>query len=239
MSPYVFHTRISYSDIDQNLELSLTGAMRLFQEAAIMHSDLSGYSVMDVDRTGVVWLLVQWRVRIMEKVKWNETVDVVTWPQTMEKLTSNRCFEIRKANGELIAVADSMWLLANAETGRVMRIPREVTEAYDLIADGVFEVPMQKLPQHTGEKMSSGVVLRRDLDTNHHVNNLIYLEYARDALPEPLQLRDFREVVVHYHRQLLLGDTFHGYYEKTRDGHLVQICGEDPRHVHCSGLFAE
>ena len=239
LSPYIFHTRVSYCDIGRDLCLSLSGVMRMMQEAAIIHSDQSGYSVMDVERTRVVWLLVQWRVRMFGKVKWNEPVDVVTWPQTMEKLTSNRCFQIKNKEGELVAVADSMWLLANADSGRVMRIPAEVSAAYDLIEEGVFDVPMSKLSQKVGEKMTSGMVLRRDLDTNHHVNNLVYLEYARDALPETVRQADFREVVVHYHRQLLLGDVFHCYYEKSDNGHLVQICGEDTRHVHCSILFCE
>ena len=88
MSPYVFHTRIAYADIGQDLYLSLSGAMRMMQEAAIIHSDLSGYSVMDVERTRVVWMLVQWRVRMVGKAKWNEAVEVVTWPQTMEKFSA-------------------------------------------------------------------------------------------------------------------------------------------------------
>lgn len=237
MRPFVFSTRVAYDDIGQDLCLSMKGAMRMMQEAAIIHSDLSGYSVMDVERTRVVWLLVQWRVRMLQKIRWNEPVNVITWPQTMEKLTSNRCFRIVNRDGDPVAIAESSWLLANSDTGRVMRIPPEVAEAYDLIADGVFEEPMEKLGQRMGEKVCHGVVRRRDIDTNHHVNNLVYLDYARDALPIQLTDTEFPEVIVRYHRQLLLGDEFQCYYENTEQGHMVQICGSDPRHVHCSVLF--
>lgn len=238
-SPYIYSTRVSYSDIGPNLCLSLAGAMRMMQEAAIIHSDLSGYSVMDVDRTHVVWMLVQWRVRLTGLVKWNEPVEVLTWPQTMEKLTSSRCFEIRSRSGEIVAKAESNWVLVNADTGRIIRIPPEVADAYDLIPDGVFDTEMPKLHQRVGDLVCRFTVRRQDIDTNHHVNNLVYLDYAREALSDTLAEKEFREVVVRYHRQLLLGDPVCCFYEKDEQGHLIQICGEDIRHVHCSVLFME
>lgn len=237
MSPYVFQTRVSYSDIDQSRNLSLTGAMRMMQEAAIIHSDLSGYSVMDVDRTGVVWMLIQWRVKIYDEVHWNTPVEVVTWPQTMERLTSNRCFQIRRINGEVVAAAESSWVLVSADTGKVMRIPPEVAAAYDLIPDGVFDDVCEKLPQKPGEEICSFRVPRRDLDTNHHVNNLIYLDYALETLPNHLDIQDFSEVLVRYHRQLLLGDEVRCFLQQSETEYVVQICCDDPRRVHCTVKF--
>lgn len=234
MSPYVFPTRVSYTDIDQSRNLSLTGAMRMMQEAAIIHSDLSGYSVMDIERTGVVWMLIQWRVKLYDKVRWNTPVEVVTWPQTMERLTSNRCFQIRRTTGEVVAAAESSWVLVSAETGKVMRIPPEVVEAYDLLPNGVFDDDCEKLPQKTGEEIWSFRVPRRDLDTNLHVNNLVYLDYAVETLPKDTQLSDFSEAVIRYHKQLLLGDEVHCYLLQSKNDNLIQICGDDPRHVHCT-----
>ncbi len=234
MVPYVFSTRVSYSDIDSSRSLSLTGAMRMMQEAAIIHSDLSGYSVMDVERTGVVWMLIQWRVKLFEKVLWNAPVEVETWPQTMERLTSNRCFRIKDSSGMTVAAAESSWVLVSAETGKVIRVPQEVSDAYELIPDGVFVDSCEKLPQKTGEEICSFHVLRRDLDTNQHVNNLVYLDYAMQALPDDVVFSGFSEVIVRYHKQLLLGDEVHCYCLQEDDGFLIQICGDDPRHVHCS-----
>lgn len=236
MSPYHFHTRVFYGDIDNSLNMSLSGALRLMQEAAMIHSDQSGYSVMDVDRTHVVWMLVQWRVRLTGNVRWGEPVEVVTWPRSMERLTSDRCFRILDKDGNEVAIGESTWLLANADTGRVMRIPQTVADAYELVDEQVFDIPMEKLSHEIGTEIYSGKVGRRDLDTNRHVNNLVYLDYARDALP-PEADNSWTEVVIRYHRQLLLGDPFHCYYKQEDNGHAVQICGDDPKHLHCSVLF--
>lgn len=235
MSPYVFKTRVSFTDIDADACLSLKGAMRLMQEAAMIHSDHSGYSVLDVEHTRVVWMLVQWRVRLVGTARWNEYIEVITWPRSMERLTSVRCFRIVNTAGETVAVADSNWLLANADTGRVMRIPKEVADAYDLIDEDVFEGPMPKLPHEAGEETYTCTVLRRDLDTNKHVNNLVYLDYAAEAIAEQ---KTFCEANIRYHLQLLLGDEVHCHYENTPEGHLVQITGEDPKHLHCTVLLS-
>ena len=237
VSPFHFRTRVSYGDIDHELNLSLSGAMRLMQEAAVIHSDQSGFSVMDVERTRVVWMLVQWRVRLTGKVRWNENVEVITWPQTMEKLTSNRCFRIVDKDGNQIAIGESVWLLANADTGRVMRIPPEVANAYELISDGVFDTPLDKIPRDIGTLNFSYSVGRRDLDTNNHVNNLVYPDYARETLPELVSVRDYPEIVVRYHRQLLLGDEIHCYYQPLENGHAVQICGKETTCLHGTVLF--
>lgn len=237
MSPYVYSTRVSYADIDQSRNLSLTGAMRMMQEAAVIHSDLSGYSVMDVERTGVVWMLIQWRVKLYRKVAWNTPVNVETWPQTMERLTSNRCFRIILSTGEVVAAAESSWVLVSAETGNVMRIPLDIVAAYDLIPDGVFEDTCEKLSQKTGQEICSFRVLRRDLDTNLHVNNLVYLDYALETLPIDTEISDFSEVIVRYHKQLLLGDEVHCYLQQSDRDCLIQICGDDPRHLHCTVKF--
>lgn len=239
MSPFHFLTKVFYGDIDNSLNLSLPGALRLMQEAAVIHSDQYGYSVMDVERTRVVWMLVQWRVRLTGKVRWDEPVEVITWPQTMERLTSNRCFRILNQQGKEVAVGESVWLLASADTGRVMRIPPEVADVYELIPDGVFDTPLEKLPHDIGEETYFCKVGRRDLDTNRHVNNLIYLDYAREALPAEIAEQDYPEVVIHYHRQLLLGDSVHCHYTPLPNGHAVHICGDDPNHVHCTVLFLQ
>ncbi len=238
MSCFEFHTRVSYGDIDNNLNLTLQGAMRMMQEAAIIDSDRSGYSVRDIEHTHLGWMLVQWHVQMVEPAKWHENLVVTTWPRTMEKATSDRSFRITDSKGRTVALADSSWLLVNTDTKKLVRIPPEVAEAYSLTLEKVLqEAP--KLNTGVGQRIYTAEVLRRDLDTNCHVNNLVYLDYARQALPAEEMEREFFGVVVRYHRQLLLGDSFTCYYEKTPYGHQVQICGDDPRLIHATVLFTD
>ena len=239
MAPFHFQTRVSYADIDENFCLTMPSAMRMMQEAAILDSDRVGYSIRDIERTRVIWMLVQWRVRMMGKAKWDENLIVTTWPESMDKVTSTRCFRMEDSQGQVIAVAETNWLLVNADTGRAMRIPPKVANAYELVDEGVFDTPMPVLSKEIGELTHTSTVLHRDIDTNHHVNNLVYLSYAREAMPPEDADRDFQEVVVRYHRQLLRGDAIRCYYQRTPQGHQVQICKDDASHIHCTVLFLD
>ena len=51
------------------------------------------------------------------------------------------------------------------------------------------------------------IVQRRDVDTNHHVNNLHYLDYAYEALPNDVYINnDFKNVEIMYKHEAKLGD---------------------------------
>ena len=54
-------------------------------------------------------------------------------------------------------------------------------------------------------------VTKRDIDTNHHVNNAKYLEFFEEILPDNILPK---EIEVHYRHQTILGEklllTFNG-----------------------------
>ena len=78
----------------------------------------------------------------------------------------------------------------------------------------------------------------RDIDTNRHMNNLVYLAYARQALPEELWDTAFSELTVKYSRQLLLGDTVRCVYRRGEKCHKVEFLG-DTGVSHAQVLFWE
>jgi len=239
MQIFSLSTRVSYDDIDLNMNLSLKGALRFMQEAAMLHSGLAGYSVGDVDRTHVTWMLVQWRVRLLEKIPWGEKVTVNAWPRSMERATSIRNFELIGPDNKVAAIGESNWVLVNTNTGRITRITPEVASAYKLNERDVFDEPLPEIAAGGGEITWKAIVGRRDIDTNHHVNNRVYLDYAKEALPESLSELPFREVSVRYRKQLLLGDAVQCRYSCHNGAHTVDICGENTSIVHGTVVFFE
>lgn len=237
MCIFSFSTRVAYDDIDQNRQLTLKGAMGYMQEAAIIHSGMSGYSVDDVERTHVCWMLVQWRAKMVGTAHWNDSVVVQTWPRTMERATSSRNFELLNSNGETVAIGESNWVLINTDTGRIKRITPEIASAYTLHDRDLFTTPEPPVPTELGVLSCRSVVQRRDIDTNHHVNNRVYLDYAREALPEELAAYPFKEVMVRYRQQLLPGQPIQCFYHGENGVHTVHICGDHSGIIHCVVTF--
>ena len=240
MAFFEFKTRVSYDDIGDGMTLSLRGAIGMMQEAAIIHSDMIGYSINDVQRTQVIWMLVQWRVRMVGEAYWNEPLTVVTWPRTMERATSERDFKIIDEHGQPVALGESVWVLVSAQTGRIIRIPSHIKQAYDLTKERAIEDPFEETAQDVpGVLTFSGRVCRRDIDTNHHMNNRVYLDYAFEALPQTVLSSSINEAVIRYRSQLVYGQDFQCVYKNADGVNIVEIVGSDDHTIHASVMLRQ
>lgn len=229
ISRFVYSTTVSYADVGTDHLLSFNGLLRLLQEAACAASDLCGYGIKDIPTKGVHWLLTGWRVELLHRPDWNTPISVETWPRSFEGFASDREFLVY-SQGELVARATSRWYLVNVNTGRIARVTDEIRSAYPVEDITVFDtpIPTKGNPLPDARETFTTVVGRRDLDTNLHVNNLHYLDYALEALPQEVydNLPGTLEIV--YRKQILLGTPISCRYGVTESGrHQVEICSEE------------
>jgi len=229
---YVYRTGVAYSDVGPDGLLSQGGILRILQEAAAVASDDVGYGLKDIPRTGVHWILSGWRLELNQRPGWRAELEVETWPRTMEGFLSDRDFlawEVAGGERRLAARGTSRWLLVDARTGKIVRVTDRVREAYDLDQETLFRTPIPnngKTPDDAPVTFRTAVG-RRDIDTNLHVNNIHYLDYAVEALPEEVyhDLPDTVDIV--FRRQILLGTPIQCLYARTEDGrHQVEIRSE-------------
>ena len=228
----VYRTSVTYSDIGPDGLLSRGGLLRALQEAAAIASDEVGYGLKDIPRTGVHWILSGWRLEVAARPAWRARLEVETWPRTMDGFLSDRDFlawEITPEGRRLAARGTSKWFLVDTNTGKITRVTDRVRGAYDLGKEVLFPDP---IPSNGRTPEDAPVVFRtvagrRDIDTNFHVNNIRYLDYAVEALPEEVyrNLPDTVDIV--FRRQILLGTPIQCLYVRTEDGkHQVEIRSE-------------
>lgn len=233
---YTYDTAVAYSDIGPDQCLSHSGMLRILQEAASVASDVAGYGLKDISRTGVHWILTAWRLHMERRPAWRAVLRTETWPRTLDGFESVRNFLVYEGDG-LVAEAASRWILVSAETGRPVRVRDAVRTAYQSQMENRDVFDGAPLP-HNGRTPPNApvafetVVGRRDIDTNFHVNNLHYLDYAVEALPEEVyrNLPDSVEIV--FRRQILLGTRIRCLYARTEEGkHQVEIQSGDNGNV--------
>ena len=229
---YVYRTSVAYSDIGPDGLLSQGGLLRILQEAAAIASDDVGYGLKDIPQTGVHWIRSGWRLELIRRPAWRAALEAETWPRTMDGFLSDRDFLVWETSGgdrRLAARGTSRWFLVDARTGKITRVTDRVRAAYDLGEEALFQIPIPsngKTPEGAPVTFRT-VVGRRDIDTNLHVNNIHYLDYAIEALPEEVyqDLPDTVDIV--FRRQILLGTPIQCLYSRTGDGkHQVEIRSE-------------
>lgn len=227
---------VAFSDVGENNSLTNKGILRMMQEIAGIHSAVAGYGLNDTPKTGVAWLILNWKLRVFSRPKWGTTVTVNTWSRSQNALFSYRDLEIYDDKNNLVAIATSKWLLFDVNKQAISKTTPEMREKFESIDKSVFE---EKFTEKLKEPENSKFVLeytiqRRDIDTNHHVNNLNYLDFAYEALPEEVYKNgELNNVEIMYKHEAKLGDTLLVYYASVEQNeHIITIKDKETGNLH-------
>ena len=235
MSVFTYNYKIRYSDIGASNKITLKSLVDILQEAAISHSEKAGYGVNNTSTTHLAWLLSNWKVKILSYPHLNTEITVKTWPRSFDRLYSFRDFEVYDENNNLIAIASSKWFPVDTQTKRIRKITSEISDAYgEPVIKSVFENPFkEKMTVPDKSKLNFNyIVQRRDLDTNGHVNNLHYIDYALETLDENVFNNTFNNLEIMYKKEIKYKDNINCYYSFENDKHIITIKNEDNSIIH-------
>ena len=226
MDHYTFPCAVEYPDLGEDALFSHRGMMRIMQEAACYDSSRAGYGPFDIEKNGIAWIICGWKMRLDRRPPWGTRLSVQTWPRTMSAMTSERDFLVTDGDGQLVGAATSRWLLLNAVTGHTATVTPEVAAAYPLDPDSRAmpqDVPINGRSGPDAAETFTYTAMGRDLDMFHHVNNIHYLDLAREALPPETAHTFFPNVEILYKRQVRRGDTVHFFHSCSGGKHLVEL----------------
>ena len=227
---------VGLKDIDHNNKLTIKSLMSFLEDAGGIHSDLVGYGLYDVPKIKLNWMIISWKIKFFKKPMYNETIKVVTWSKSIQRLYSYRDFEVYNANGDLIAIASSKWVLINMETKSITSPDEKLIEAYQSEEDSVMDIKeLGKLrePNNYTNAVENNIT-REMIDINNHVHNLSYLDIGYSALPDEIYYSDFNEIEIMYKKEITFGEKVKALYaySEEENAQLVSIKSEDESVLH-------
>ena len=158
------------------------------QEAAGNHAAKLGVSIDRLSEDGLAWVLARLRVTPVSLPSVHERIQVETWPVGVEGLQFRRDFIVRREDGSILARAVSHWVVVSLAARKVCRIPAFIAEiALDNTATAMQDAK-SKLPE-PGPEFEACVFQARlaDVDRNRHVNNVRYLEWIMESVPDDIR----------------------------------------------------
>ncbi len=221
MESLSFSEKVTLEDLDSNLNLSNRGILKLLQEAGNKASTLAGHGLTDMDKTNTTWVILYWRVKVLNRAKYDDELKVNTWAYFKKKLYSIRNFEIYNGD-ELVAIADSKWVYVDAKNHSILKIPNEFDELYSTIEKDVFDVEYKdkiKMPDNLKEIYTYNT-MKRDVDGNNHVNNIAFLDIANEVIDDEIILNS-TEFSVIYKKEIHYGDTVTCYKEIDEENNTI------------------
>ena len=222
-------------DIGKESKIKNKSLLEILENAGSYHSDKVGYGALDIEETKLSWILLEWKLKVINRPKYGDILTVNTWGRNMEKFFTYRDYELFDENNNLCVIATSKWALVNIETGKLSRMTEDIINKYKPEEKQVFpnkDIEKIEIPKHFDSELVYKVK-RRDIDLNSHMHNLYYLDLAYEALPEEeFDKRPFDNIRITYKKEIKLGDTIKCKYKKQDNKNIIVITDEDENIVH-------
>ncbi|RVX12526.1 Palmitoyl-acyl carrier protein thioesterase, chloroplastic [Vitis vinifera] len=194
---------------------TLESILNLLQETALNHVWMSGLlgngfgATHGMMRNNLIWVVSRMQVQLDHYPIWGEVVEIDTWVGASGKNGMRRDWLIRShATGQIFARATSTWVMMNQQTRRLSKMPEEVRAEISpwfiekqAIKEDVPE-KIVKLDDKAKYVNSNLKPKRSDLDMNHHVNNVKYVRWMLETIPDQfLESHQLSSIILEYRRE--------------------------------------
>lgn len=205
---YSFKSRVRYSELNHQKEiLDCSSIINYFQDCSTFQSEDLNRGLSYLQSNNRVWLLNSWHLQILHPAHLGDLITIGTWAHDYKGAYGYRNFILKDDNDKVLAVANSIWVYIDTESGRPVRIPKDY-----LITSGYGQEPAYPMEQ-TERKVEipdnyttypSFTIIKSNIDSYNHVNNGQYIKLAEEYLPDHFMVNTLR---VEYRAQAVLGSS--------------------------------
>lgn len=177
--------RIRANEVDVRHRLTVTALVNFLQESAMHNVEEIGLPMQVLHKKNLGWILSRLHLRVSYYPKEMEEIQVQTCAYAFEKYQAYRDFRVYNAKNELIATAASSWLVFDLAKRQFIAIPDFIKNSVNICKEETpLFMPKAKLsPLQSIDYQFYHQVRWHELDTNHHVNNTFYFQWALESLP--------------------------------------------------------
>ncbi|XP_021824190.1 palmitoyl-acyl carrier protein thioesterase, chloroplastic-like [Prunus avium] len=215
---------------------TLESILNLLQETALNHVWMSGLlsdgfgATHGMMKNDLIWVVSRMQVQIDQYGIWGEVLEIDTWVRASGKNGMKRDWLIRsQATGQVFARATSTWVMMNRKTRRLSKMPEEVRAEIapwfigkQAIADDVPEkiVKLDNKAKYVNRDLKPK---RSDLDMNQHVNNVKYVRWMLETVPDHiLESHQLSGIILEYRRECGNSDIVQSLCDPDEEGMLIE-----------------
>lgn len=234
MTVYERKFTIGIEDIGKNREINNKAIIKIFENIAAMKSEEVHFGISNIHINKLSWIVLNWKIKVMKRPIYNETVIVKTWVRNTNRIFSYRDFEMYDNSGNLLIIGTSQWAFINIDSKELVSLPKDAVEAYGKEDKSVFEdknIKIMEPLEYTN--IAEYKILRSDIDVNEHVHNLNYFNIAYEALPSEIyNQKEFDNIEIIYKKQIKYGEEINAFYAKENNEHIIAIKSKDQKTLH-------
>ncbi|KAL8463438.1 hypothetical protein ACS0TY_033415 [Phlomoides rotata] len=217
---------------------TIESILSLLQETALNHVWMSGLlsdgfgATHGMMKNNLIWVVSRMQVQVDHYPIWGEVMEIDTWVGASGKNGMRRDWLLRsKSTGLVFARATSTWVMMNQKTRRLSKMPDEVRgeiSPWFIEKQAIEEESPEKIEKLDEKALFVNSDLkpkRSDLDMNHHVNNVKYVRWMLEAIPDKfLEKHQLSDMILEYRRECGSSDVVQSLCEPQGDGFLKTGC---------------
>lgn len=226
---------IGLRDVALDNKVTNTAFLSYLEDAGGVHSNIAGFGLHDIPTVKRSWVLISWKVQILNRPKYGDTITIKTWSRGLTRLYAYRDYYIYDENNNKIAIATSKWVFVDTELGKITKITENIGTSYTVENEYAFDnKDIEKLNEPKSYIDYTTFTVNRSLiDINNHLHNIYYLDIANEVLPLDIYKNtEFNNIEVMCKKEIKLGDTVKVFYNVENDVHTITIKSEDESVLH-------
>ncbi|CAI9776608.1 unnamed protein product [Fraxinus pennsylvanica] len=192
----------------------------LLQEVGCNHAQSVGFSTdgfattLTMRKLHLIWVTARMHVEIYKYPAWSDVLEIETWCQSEGRIGTRRDWILKDyATGEVIGRATSKWVMMNQDTRRLQKVTDDVRDEYLIYCPKTLRLAFPEKNNASLKKIAKledpvqyskiGLVPRRaDLDMNQHVNNVTYIGWVLESMPqEIIDTHELQTITLDYRRE--------------------------------------
>ena len=224
---------VGLSDIGYKNKLTNKSLLAFCENVAGLHSDFAGLGLLNSNETHKGWVLLNWEVRLLERPIYGTELKVRTWSKGNDKLYAYRDFEIMDKTGKLLGTVTSKWVLIDLNEKHFVKFTDfPIEHLYQAESKSISETTFPKLVEPAEYDKMCEIKITNDLiDSNEHVHNLNYLNFANQLLDLSIQTETLNLDIM-YKKETKAGEIVKCFYRKENDAVFVTVKTEDEKNIH-------
>lgn len=174
---------VKYRDVDCYDRMKASAITEIFEELVTENSVMLGIDLNTVRSYGVKWIVSKIRVVLDGSLCYGKKLFISTWPKKPGVVKCERMFKARDEVGREVAKVSSTWCVLSVDGDKILKSSAVKSPADAVYSDENADASAAPRPRPTvGELAFSHKFMYTDIDENRHVNNIVYVRLAENAL---------------------------------------------------------
>jgi len=176
---------LRYFEMNKFGEATSTTMLTLLEETAADHCHAINYSLFDLQKQNIGWVLVSGAMQLDYYPVYKEKITIRTWLSSFSTIKGFRENIVYNEQGKIIGRAKGLWVFYDIEKRKPLPIFDAIKQKWSSDPQTSLNIDLsQKIPPIDSLNQSKEFKVNMfDVDTNNHVNNIRYLQWLMESIP--------------------------------------------------------